>query len=64
MAKNFAEITFATAVKEMQGKPGSWASYTRMEKSTFTNGLKKNQIDYIAFHRSIILVITNSKKIK
>lgn len=48
MAKNFAEITFTTAVKEMQGKLGGRASYARMEKSTYVDGLTENEIDFIA----------------
>jgi predicted pyridoxine 5'-phosphate oxidase superfamily flavin-nucleotide-binding protein len=48
MAKNFAEIAFTTAVKEMQEKLGSRSSYARMEKDTYVDGLRKNEIDFIA----------------
>lgn len=48
MIKNFAEIAFTTAVKEMQEKLGSRASYARMEKSTYVDGLTENEIDFIA----------------
>ncbi|MEP6596091.1 MAG: hypothetical protein ABJA71_09085 [Ginsengibacter sp.] len=48
MAKNFAEVAFTTAVKEMQEKLGSRASYARMERDTYVDGLTKNEIDFIA----------------
>ncbi len=48
MTKNFAEIAFTTAVKEMQEKLGSRASYARMEKSTYVDGLTENEIYFIA----------------
>lgn len=48
MAKNFAEIAFSTAVKEMQEKLGSRAAYARMEKETYVDGLTENEVDFIA----------------
>lgn len=48
MAKNFAEIAFSPAVKEIQERHGSRESYVRMEKNTFLDGLTLNEIDFIA----------------
>jgi uncharacterized protein len=48
MSKNFGEIAFTAAVKEMQEKAGSRASYARMEKNTYADGLTENEIDFIA----------------
>lgn len=48
MAKNFAAIAFTKAVKEMQEKLGSRASYARMEKDSCVDGLTENEIDFIA----------------
>ncbi|HEY6435743.1 MAG TPA: pyridoxamine 5'-phosphate oxidase family protein [Ignavibacteriaceae bacterium] len=48
MAKNFATIAFSAAVKEMQEKLGSRASYARMEKNTYVDGLTENEIDFIS----------------
>lgn len=48
MAKNFASLAFTNAVKEMQEKLGSRASYARMEKDTYIDGLTENEIDFIA----------------
>ncbi len=47
MAKNFAEIAFTTAVKEMQEKLGSRASYARMERDTYLDGLTANEVNFI-----------------
>jgi predicted pyridoxine 5'-phosphate oxidase superfamily flavin-nucleotide-binding protein len=47
MAKNFASIAFTAAVKEMQEKLGSRASYARLEKDTYVDGLTQNEIDFI-----------------
>ena len=47
MAKNFAEIAFTTAVKEMQEKLGSRTSYARMERDTYLDGLTENEIGFI-----------------
>lgn len=48
MAKNFASIAFTKAVKEMQEKLGSRASYARMERDSYVDGLTENEIDFIA----------------
>ncbi|HEU5166617.1 MAG TPA: pyridoxamine 5'-phosphate oxidase family protein [Chitinophagaceae bacterium] len=48
MAKNFAAIAFTDAVKAMQEKLGSRASYARMERDTYVDGLTQNEIDFIA----------------
>ncbi|MEP7317548.1 MAG: pyridoxamine 5'-phosphate oxidase family protein [Panacibacter sp.] len=47
MAKNFGEIAFTTAVKEMQEKLGSRNSYARMERDTYLDGLTGNEINFI-----------------
>ena len=47
MAKNFAEIAFSDAVKELQEKNGSRKSYERMEKNQVRNGLSDNEIGFI-----------------
>lgn len=48
MAKNFAAIAFTDAVKAMQEKLGSRASYARMERDTYVDGLTDNEINFIA----------------
>jgi uncharacterized protein len=48
MAKNFAEIAFSTAVKEMQEKLGSRAAYARTERDTYVDGLTENEADFIS----------------
>lgn len=48
MAKNFAEIAFTTAVKEMQEKLGSRSTYARMERDTYVDGLTENELDFIS----------------
>lgn len=47
MAKNFAEIAYSTAVKEMQEKLGSRSAYARMERDTYVNGLTSNAVYFI-----------------
>jgi predicted pyridoxine 5'-phosphate oxidase superfamily flavin-nucleotide-binding protein len=47
MAKNFPSIAFTTAVKKMQEKLGSRASYARLEKETYVDGLTQNEIAFI-----------------
>src|SRR5664279_1662681 len=47
MAKNFAEIAFSAAVKEMQEKLGSRAAYARTERDTYVDGLTENEVDFI-----------------
>jgi uncharacterized protein len=48
MAKNFAALAFTDAVKAMQAKYGSRASYARMERDTYVDGLTENEIGFIA----------------
>ncbi len=47
MAKNFASLAFTDAVKAMQEKSGSRASYARMERDTYVDGLTENEIAFI-----------------
>ena len=46
--KIFLEIAFTSAVKEMQARFGSGASYARMEKDTYADGLTQNEMDFIS----------------
>lgn len=48
MAKNFASIAFTDAVKALQQKNGSRASYARMEKMSYVDGLTEHEMDFIA----------------
>ena len=48
MERNFAAIAFSTAVKAMQEKLGSRASYARIEKNSGAEGLTENEIDFIS----------------
>lgn len=48
MAKNFATIAFTDAVKTLQEKSGSRASYARMEKQTYVDELTESEIDFIS----------------
>ena len=48
MAKNFATIAFSDAVKAMQEKAGSRASYARMEREKHVDGLTKSEMGFIA----------------
>jgi predicted pyridoxine 5'-phosphate oxidase superfamily flavin-nucleotide-binding protein len=47
MVKNFATLAFTDAVKKMQEKAGSRASYARMERDSYVDGLTENEIDFI-----------------
>jgi predicted pyridoxine 5'-phosphate oxidase superfamily flavin-nucleotide-binding protein len=47
MAKNFAALAFTDAVKAMQEKAGSRASYARMERDSYVDGLTENEMDFI-----------------
>lgn len=55
MAKNFASIAFTDAVKTIQEKNGSRASYARMEQHTYVDGLTANEIDFISQRDSFYL---------
>lgn len=48
MAKNFAEIAFSTAVREMQEKAGSRSAYARTEKDSYVDGLTDNEAAFIS----------------
>ena len=48
MAKNFATLAFTDTVKAMQEKLGSRASYARMERDTYRDGLTQNEVGFIA----------------
>lgn len=55
MAKNFAELAFSPAVKDIQNRLGSRESYARMEKNTFQEGLTLNEINFIANQNSFYM---------
>lgn len=55
MAKNFAEIAFTDAVKELQEKHGSRKGYERMEKFNVIDGLSENEMDFIENRDSFYL---------
>ncbi len=48
MAKNYGEIAFTSAVKELQEKMGSRKNYARMERDNYVDGLTENEIEFIA----------------
>ncbi|MBC7935559.1 MAG: pyridoxamine 5'-phosphate oxidase family protein [Rhizobacter sp.] len=48
MAKNYGEIAFTSAVKDLQEKLGSRRNYARMERDNYVDGLTENEIDFIA----------------
>lgn len=48
MAKNFATIAFTDAVKKLQEKNGSRASYARVGRDTYVDGLTESEIDFIS----------------
>jgi predicted pyridoxine 5'-phosphate oxidase superfamily flavin-nucleotide-binding protein len=55
MAKNFAEIAFTDAVKELQEKHGSRKGYERMEKFNIVDGLSENEKGFIEDRDSFYL---------
>ncbi|AEW00541.1 pyridoxamine 5'-phosphate oxidase [Niastella koreensis] len=55
MAENFASLAFTDTVKELQAKYGSRSSYARMERSTYVDGLTKNEVDFIEQRDSFYL---------
>ena len=55
MAKNFAEVAFTDAVKELQEKHGSRKGYERMEKFNVIDGLSENEMDFIEDRDSFYL---------
>ena len=62
MAKNFAEIAFTEAVKKLQEKYGSRASYDRMEKFSVVDGLTQNEISFIKNRDSFYLATIGVKE--
>lgn len=48
MARNFAEIAFTPEVKLLQEQMGSRASYARMEREVWRDGLRDSEIEFIA----------------
>ena len=48
MAKNYAEIAFTPASKELQEKLGSRTNYARMEKEVYVDGFTESEIEFIA----------------
>ncbi|RYY52733.1 MAG: pyridoxamine 5'-phosphate oxidase family protein [Chitinophagaceae bacterium] len=60
MDKNFAEIAFTPAVKDLQEFYGSRHSYDRMEKSRVLDGLTDNEKRFIA-HSDSFFMATNSE---
>jgi predicted pyridoxine 5'-phosphate oxidase superfamily flavin-nucleotide-binding protein len=55
MARNFAEIAFSDAAKELQEKYGSRNSYSRMEKFSEVNGLTDGEFTFIENQNSFYL---------
>ncbi len=61
MAKNFAQIAFTDAVKKLQEKNGSRASYERMEKFNVIDGLTEREMSFIQDRDSFYLASIGSK---
>jgi predicted pyridoxine 5'-phosphate oxidase superfamily flavin-nucleotide-binding protein len=55
MARNFAELAFSDASKELQKKYGSRNSYSRMEKFSEVNGLTDGEFSFIENQNSFYL---------
>lgn len=55
MTKNFAEIAFSDAVKELQEKHGSRKGYEQMEKFNIIDGLSQNEMGFIEDRDSFYL---------
>ena len=62
MAKNFAEIAFTEAVKELQEKNGSRRSYERMEKFSMIDGLTPGETAFIQNRDSFYLATIGVKE--
>ncbi len=60
MAKNFAEIAFSDAAKNLQKKHGSRNSYARMEKFSVIDGLTDGEISFIENQNSFYIASTGS----
>lgn len=61
MAKNFAEIAFSDAVKELQEQHGSRKGYERMEKFNVVDGLSQNEKGFIEDRDSFYLASIGEK---
>lgn len=61
MAKNFAQIAFTDAVKKLQEKNGSRASYERMEKFNVIDGLTEREMSFIQDRDSFYLASIGTK---
>ena len=55
MANNYAEIAFNTEAKKLQERSGSRASYARMEKNTYVDGLTENEVTFIGLQDSFYM---------
>ncbi len=55
MAKNYAAIAFSDEAKKIQERLGSRASYARMEKNTYVDGLTENEIKFIGSQDSFYM---------
>jgi hypothetical protein len=62
MAKNFAEIAFTDAVKQLQELHGSRNSYQRMEKFSVVDGLTEGEISFIKNRDSFYLASIGVKE--
>lgn len=62
MARNFAEIAFTDAVKKLQERYGSRATYDRMEKFSVVDGLTPNEISFIQNRDSFYLASIGVKE--
>lgn len=60
MAKNFAEIAFTDAVKNLQEQHGSRDGYERMEKFNVVDGLTSNEKTFIENQNSFYLATTGT----
>jgi len=62
MAKNFAAIAFTDAVRKLQEKSGSRATYERMEKFNVVDGLTENEMSFIQNRDSFYLASIGAKE--
>lgn len=62
MAKNYAELAFTSAIKEMQKKMGSRSNYARMEKFSYVDGLTENEMQFIEQQSSFYLASIGENK--
>jgi predicted pyridoxine 5'-phosphate oxidase superfamily flavin-nucleotide-binding protein len=62
MAKNFAEIAFTDAVKELQEKHGSRKGYERMEKFNVVDGLTESEMSFVQNRDSFYLASIGAKE--